>query len=207
MDNELERTFEMEDVHFKDHIMTIDNFLMDETIEVLFDAWKKAEERGYTYSRREQGHNQDQFMIKDQAITHYDMPRMLSTDMDTVIQYVNHFGLGEYDRKYNILNIPEYREIYVSGAKMQKTCPGEGYHVWHHEHGYQNANRNAILAWMVYLNDVDEGGETEFLFQHVRMKPVKNQLVMWPAYFTHMHRGNPPLRQNKFVITGWCDYF
>ena len=52
VEHELERTFDMEDVHFKDHIMTIDNFLMDETTEVLFDAWKKAEERGYTYSRR-----------------------------------------------------------------------------------------------------------------------------------------------------------
>jgi hypothetical protein len=205
--NNLERQFSQEDVHYKDHIMTIDNFLMDTTIDTLFESWKKAEDRGYTYSRREQGHNPDQLEIKDSAITHFDMPRMLTTDMNVVIDYVNHFGLGEYDRKYGLLDIPEYKEIYVSGAKMQKTAPGEGYHVWHHEHGPDNANRNAIMAWMVYLNDVDDGGETEFLHQHVRMKPLRNQLVMWPAYFTHLHRGNPPLKTDKYIITGWCDYF
>jgi hypothetical protein len=55
---------------------------------------------------------------------------------------------------------------------------------------------------MVYLNDVDEGGETEFLYQQVKIKPKRGTVVIWPGGFTHLHRGNPPLK-NKYIATGW----
>jgi hypothetical protein len=59
---------------------------------------------------------------------------------------------------------------------------------------------------MAYLNDVEEGGETEFLYQKKRVKPVKNRVVVWPAGFTHTHRGNPPLSNAKYIITGWVEW-
>ena len=78
---------------------------------------------------------------------------------------------------------------------------GEGYHFWHCENAAMKA-RNRILAFMVYLNDVTEGGETEFLYQKCRFKPEKNTMLVWPAQFTHVHRGNPPLSNDKYIITG-----
>jgi hypothetical protein len=58
---------------------------------------------------------------------------------------------------------------------------------------------------MLYLNDVEEGGETEFLYLKKRIKPQQNRLLIWPAGFTHTHRGNPPLSNNKYIITGWVE--
>ena len=55
---------------------------------------------------------------------------------------------------------------------------------------------------MVYMNDVDEGGETEFLYQQKKIKPKTGRVVIFPASFTHQHRGNPPM-SNKYIITGW----
>ena len=60
--------------------------------------------------------------------------------------------------------------------------------------------------FMFYLNDVTEGGETEFLYQKCRFKPEKNTLLVWPSQFTHIHRGNPPLSNDKYIITGWIEY-
>ena len=60
-----------------------------------------------------------------------------------------------------------------------------------------------MVAWMVYLNDVEEGGETEFLYQSLRIKPKANMAVLWPGSFTHIHRGNPPLSGDKYILTGW----
>ena len=54
-----------------------------------------------------------------------------------------------------------------------------------------------------YLNDVQEGGETEFLYQKTRFKPKRNMGLLWPGSFTHTHRGNPPLSETKYVLTGW----
>jgi hypothetical protein len=67
-------------------------------------------------------------------------------------------------------------------------------------------DRNRIMAFMLYLNDVEVGGETEFLYQKTRIKPQKDRLVIWPAGYTHPHRGNPPLSNEKYIITGWIEY-
>jgi hypothetical protein len=56
------------------------------------------------------------------------------------------------------------------------------------------------------LNTVKEGGETEFLYYKKRINPIEGRLVIWPAGFTHTHRGNPPLSNDKYIITGWLEF-
>lgn len=87
--------------------------------------------------------------------------------------------------------------------KIQKTLPEEGYHLWHYE--IVPGTENRFLVYMVYLNDVEEGGETEFLYQKRRIKPKKGTILIFPATFTHTHRGNPPLSGEKYAITGWVN--
>ena len=82
-------------------------------------------------------------------------------------------------------------------------CDAYCSHDWHCEYNNQLANVRTALAFMVYLNDVDEGGETEFLYQSKRIAPKFNRFVCWPAGWTHIHRGNPPLSNEKYVVTGW----
>ena len=108
-----------------------------------------------------------------------------------------------YEQEYAILNQSERHSNY--SFKIQKTKIGGGYHLWHFESG-SRASCNRLLTWTLYLNDVDEGGETEFLYQHIRVKPEQGTLVIWPAAFTHTHRGNPPLSNEKYIVTGWTEY-
>ena len=56
------------------------------------------------------------------------------------------------------------------------------------------------------MNDVEEGGELEFLHQNLRFKPRKGDFLIWPAHFTHMHRGNPPISNTKYIATGWYEW-
>lgn len=64
-----------------------------------------------------------------------------------------------------------------------------------------------VTTFILYLNTIDEGGETEFLEQSVRVRPIKNRLVIFPAGFTHVHRGNPVLsNQDKYILTGWLNF-
>jgi len=60
---------------------------------------------------------------------------------------------------------------------------------------------------MLYLNTVSEGGETEFLYLHRRIKPLQGRLLIFPASFTHTHRGNPPLSGDKYILTSWLEEF
>ena len=87
--------------------------------------------------------------------------------------------------------------------KIQKTLPTEGYHVWHIEHGKGFDNEPRAFVFSIYLNDVEEGGETEFLHFSKRTKPKTGRIVIWPAGFPYLHRGNPPLSGEKYILTSW----
>jgi len=108
-----------------------------------------------------------------------------------------------YVEKYQLLS--QFNKHYILDVKIQKTNLGQGYHTWHCENDGSNV-RGRICAFMLYLNDVEDGGETEFLHQKMRIKPQRNRLVLWPAYFTHAHRGNPPISGEKYILTGWTEF-
>tara|TARA_B100001939_G_C16694608_1_gene510194 strand:+ start:89 stop:685 length:597 start_codon:yes stop_codon:yes gene_type:complete len=93
--------------------------------------------------------------------------------------------------------------FFHTGLKIQKTLPTEGYHVWHLEHNAGFENEARAFVFSIYLNDVEEGGETEFLHFSKRVKPKTGRIVIWPAAFPYLHRGNPPLSGEKYIITSW----
>ena len=106
--------------------------------------------------------------------------------------YVNEFTqLGAHD-------------FWMSPAKVQLTNPSEGFHGWHYDNaGYFVGMREFVI--ITYLNDDFDGGETEFLYQSLRVKPAKGKTVIFPAAYTHMHRGNPPLGGTKYIATTWAN--
>ena len=112
----------------------------------------------------------------------------------------------EYSSKYSVLK--DNGSIRGTAMKLQRTGPGGGYHVWHGEQG-SGPNANRVLVYMLYLNTLPEGGngETEFLYQQQRIKPEENLMLLWPAAYTHAHRGNPVYgEQSKYIVTGWFCY-
>lgn len=60
-----------------------------------------------------------------------------------------------------------------------------------------------LLVMMFYLNDVEEGGTTDFMHQDVSLKPTKGSLVIFPASWMYVHRGSPPLSGEKFILNMW----
>ena len=62
------------------------------------------------------------------------------------------------------------------------------------------------LVWMTYLNDVKDGGETEFPLFGMKVKPEKGKTLIWPAEWTHAHLGAVVTQGNKYIVTGWMHY-
>jgi len=93
--------------------------------------------------------------------------------------------------------------FHFTQLKIQKTLPTEGYHIWHIEHNKGWDNEARAFVFSVYLNDVAEGGETEFLHFSKRVQPKTGRIVIWPAAFPYLHRGNPPLSGEKYILTSW----
>ena len=89
---------------------------------------------------------------------------------------------------------------------IQHYAPNEGFLGWHCERSQTQTNQRA-LVFMTYLNDVTDGGETEYYFQKLKVKPVKGKMVVWPTDFTHLHRGITSPTQEKYIATGWYNFW
>lgn len=90
---------------------------------------------------------------------------------------------------------------------LQKYNAGQGgYFHWHSEIYPQDQAcepLHRVLLFMFYLNDVTEGGETEFYYQQRKIAPKQGRMVIAPAGFTHTHRGNMPVSNDKYIATSW----
>tara|TARA_Y100000033_G_scaffold44062_1_gene46228 strand:- start:713 stop:1312 length:600 start_codon:yes stop_codon:yes gene_type:complete len=107
--------------------------------------------------------------------------------------------IDDYLQEYSLLG---GRKFIISDCKLKRIGPGKGFHVWHYENGdYLSAHRTFVVQ--TYLNDDFEGGETEFLYQNKREKPRAGDVLIFPAGYTHVHRGNPPLGGVKYLATSW----
>ena len=86
---------------------------------------------------------------------------------------------------------------------LQKYLPGKGYYKDHCENVGGNAR---VLAWMFYLNTVTDNGGTYFTDHDLTLNAVEGRCVIWPAFFTHVHRGIVSKTETKYIATGWFQY-
>lgn len=103
-----------------------------------------------------------------------------------------------------------FREVYPffkgrfkdNGYAIQRTTPGEFYH-WHIDGGSHTfADRQLVVVW--YLNDVEgPGGETEFLYQELKVRPEQSKMLLFPPFWTHEHRGVTLEKGIKYLATTW----
>jgi hypothetical protein len=119
------------------------------------------------------------------------------------IQYINYKltkGLDSYVIEHP--DLANVQKFVLEGYNIQRYLPGEGFFNWHCENpGYTNGG-DRILAWMIYLNDLEAGG-THFKSQNHTEKAEAGKFVMWPAFWTHFHKGQISETETKYIITGW----
>lgn len=112
-------------------------------------------------------------------------------------KYIQEYPMSSYYDSFSI----------VENIKIQHYKPTEGYTAYHTERGSNiKPACDRHLVFMTYLNDVTDGGETEFYHQDLKVKPQKGLTLIWPADWTHTHRGVISPTQNKYIITGWFNY-
>ena len=111
-----------------------------------------------------------------------------------------------YVREYNASYDNPLAELTIAdGFNIQHYKPGEGYLNWHSERSIHLTHQRA-LTFMTYLNDVEDGGGTEFKYQGLRHNAKKGKTLIWPSDFTHTHRGQKSETQEKYITTGWFNH-
>lgn len=192
-------------IQIEDHIAQASGVLNAQECQEIIDHWEKLHSMKLSWTRTEL-RDATPSLKKDTTVFALEKETMrLAPDQPWLELFLERFWdqYGVYLDHYDVLR--DTGRQWIRGMRIQKTEPGEGYHAWHFENdGHERANR--IAAWMIYLNDDYTGGETEFLYQHKRVEPEQGKLLIWPAAYTHVHRGNPPLAGTKYILTGWCEW-
>jgi hypothetical protein len=112
-------------------------------------------------------------------------------------EYIEKFPWSDKYKKWKVVEVPQ----------IQYYGPNDGFYAWHTERtGKSSTCNNRHLVYMIYLNDVTDGGGTEFLHQEKVFQPVKGKTLIWPADWTYTHRGIPSPTQDKYILTGWYDF-
>ncbi len=119
-------------------------------------------------------------------------------DVDRALFKSLGFAIREFRNQFPYFNGP-FKDM---GYGLQRTDRGEFYH-WHIDGGsHEFSHRQLVAIW--YLNDVDgPGGETEFLYQDVKVKPELGKLLLFPPFWTHEHRGVTLESGIKYIATTW----
>ena len=89
-----------------------------------------------------------------------------------------------------------------TGYKIQHYRKNEGHFKWHFDALGRGAWERQ-LAMVVFLNSVAAGGETCFHRQNLQVKPVAGDAVFFPTFWTHMHCGEIPRSEDKYIVSSF----
>lgn len=190
-----------------DFIEVYDDFFNHSQCQHYIDFFHSMQEAGFVQDRQ-QRQNIRPHMVSDSNFDFADHSLVMdfSYARSLTSEFLQRFWnevYPAYTYKYSMLDTADKHSIL--NLKMQRTQPGEAYHVWHYETAMREY-RDRLLTFTLYLNDVDQGGETEFLYYPRRIAAKQGRISIFPAGFTHSHRGNQPLTGEKYILTGWVTY-
>jgi hypothetical protein len=129
---------------------------------------------------------------------------------DNLKTYLNKFN--DDNRYYkNMFDSSEFKIIettilVVDSFQMQRYEKKKGKYIYHNDSlvSYDTPSFR-VITFLWYLNDVYEGGETEFWGGDLKIIPECGKLLLFPATWTYPHCANIPISNDKYIITGWLN--
>ena len=131
-----------------------------------------------------------------------------------VMEKFNNTLSNEYLEKYpHLENFDHHRVVngktFYPLLQIQKYDQNSGhFNTWHIEQEDKGTS-DRVFVFILYLNDVDEGGETGFLFKeegekdYFKVKPKAGRLIIHPAAWPFIHKGLKPKSSDKYILTTW----
>lgn len=181
-----------------DFISVFDNFMSTDECEEYITLIEHYISNGIIVKENESLHHRDHFTMNFNNDTNYNILSGDNLSLNFLPSLIK--PMNEYLKSYSVLG---REKMLMYDTKVKKIPIGGGFHDWHYENsGLEVSPRKLVIQ--VYLNTIEEGGETEFLYMNKRIKAKQGRLIIFPAGFTHTHRGNPPIGQDKYIVSTWA---
>ena len=131
-------------------------------------------------------------LLKDNVVNSLICPQLkiACDEYKKIHPHLNNVSRWGVDKEYN----------------LQRYYPNQGYYALHCENDANPGCIRRVLAWMIYLNDIEDGGGTSFPQHNKIIKSEEGKCVIWPAYWTHIHKGIVSKTKTKYIATGWFSW-
>ena len=177
---------------FKDQIYVADKQLSPKFCEACID---KFESDPCIYSGiTARGHAVDVKQSDDLTISQNDRWNKEDAQVASQLNKNLHNFYTSFKNKFNWWNP---MELHDTGYQIQRTYPN-GFYTWHPD----VVNSTRVYTFIFYLNDIEDGGYTEFI-DGTRIQPKAGRFLLFPSTEIYVHRGVAPKNEIKYILTGW----
>ena len=193
-----------------DFVFVKDKAFTDEFCDQIVDHFNLFEEHGLTV----EGHSGKGLDYDTKRTTDLDIlqiPDLEKRYSNVITSKFNDYLIKEYLNKLPSQehfpgNHLFFDSTFYECLNVQRYKQGEGhYNAWHIETGNFQMSRR-MFAFILYLTDVNEGGETELLYSGMKIAPKKGRLLIFPSTFPYVHKGHMPLDNDKYILTTWLSF-
>ena len=191
-------------MHIRDTIGVYPNTLTDEQCDELISVFNEYKDYHYK-GIVAMGYDKDTKDTTDFNLL--DVPEL--SELSSLVAQAANEKIDLYIQRYRTtdeFDTAQYlfgKGTYYPVWQLQKYEKGVGHFKAFHTEGEYAEFSNRLFAVMFYLNDVEEGGETEFLHQGLFVQPTKGTFLVWPAPWPYVHRGLVPISNDKYILTTW----
>ena len=177
-----------------------DNALTKKECQILINQFENSPKReGRSYSDGDLVVNEDQKKCIEVEDSGFSNKSIISRIINERLREC----IDKYKKEYPSIDEFIARWVIDNAYNFQKyETEEDGFKVWHTEAGGAPTARR-VLAWMFYLNDAKSG--TEFI-NYPTVNAKMGRCVIWPAGWTHVHKGVVPNKGLKYIVTGWASY-
>jgi len=185
----------------RDNIFYVENLLSPELCNSILAMYEQHPEKHVGYvidDSSERKLNADVKSSTDLVITLDDVCENIFTEIDLAVNQ----ALEQIVAAVPALQI---WPLWLTGYKIQHYKKNEGYFKWHCD-AVGPGGWERQLAMIIYLNSVQEGGETSFLQQNLQLKPAEGDAVFFPPFWTHPHCGEVPKSEDKYIISTFISF-
>lgn len=155
----------------------------------LSDGWRKAE----TFSKEEGKYTESNDSHRECRI--FDLVYTLDASIEEFLISKTLFEIGKnYADKYRL------GFSSMESPQLLHYETESGHYDSHYDDG---PGTPRLFSAVFYLNDVEEGGETEFDYFGISVKPKSGSVLMFPANYMYSHKANPPISNDKICIVTW----
>ena len=187
--------YQLREVKPNSFIFEIENALTSDICREIIDRFEANPEQQYP-GRVGQGAEQERSIKQSTDLVVSGKENW--KDVDQIFFHSTAFAVRTIRERYPFFGGP-FKDV---GYNVQRTEPGQFYHGHIDGGSHDFADRQLVVIW--YLNDVEgPGGETEFSFQDVKVKPEEGKMVLFPPFWTHEHRGVTLEKGIKYIATTW----